>query len=774
MEGVTLNPSAPAFTPPPSGSDSAPDTLRLGSRGPPVETLQKQLGTLGENLPANGQFGPRTQLAVQRFQRANNIVPADGVVRSKTARALAQAVQAQQRGGWAAGSKASAPPASASPARDVQNLDASATRSADSQFVRGSRGWELEKKRCQTGLDPTETKELNQARSDPKQSKAVPGVFARVGKFINDEADGAQGWISKKVDQAEKGSQSWGSVGHFGTSVVGGLAKGLTEMVTGTVGLAGKGLELTDETYRKEAGKDLAAVVEHPGQVLKGVAHGIAQAVKDNPGDALGQAVSFLAPGAAAKLAGVGKVAKAAELGETAVKEAGTLAKGVSAERLAEVRTLARDAELQARYTAPPPGARAALEADLSRIPATGPAGVSNALEKFMASPLLGPEQKERVLRAATFAKDFTERTGKAAETAGEMAAKGFQDSNRLHLQDELSVMTDVAQQLKLSPRQAENAYLASIFSDVDKVPGRASLITHHEAGARAAAVRLPELFPNDPNRVAEIVEIVKAHQISPPRFFASQVMGEIMDTFLKPAGTLTPDESKALASVRLKLADSLNPEFAKAGGSGLTFGSEERALLQKMGLGEEQTKAWVGLQRKIADPLNPAHLNPARTGVAFSDAERALLSRVGLKEWAVPSSRESWAVILADGKSNYGKPPHKIYGNRGPGTFFPDQTSEQALESVLGPKGTGADAASVLPAELRPSFEASVDEARAGVERARQKMDGWLKSQGLDPQNTVYWRNTPLLPGASEADVALAKRVRGQFEQFLRKEAGL
>ena len=766
MEGITLTRSASAVALPDAGGDSWPDGLRLGSRGPAVETLQKQLNALGENVPPNGQFGPRTQMAVQRFQRANHIVPADGVVRSKTARVLAQAVEAQQRGGWGARAGTSAPAPQAGLARDAQNREASATRSADSQFVRGSRGWELEKKRCQTGLDPLETKELNQARSDPEQSKTVPGLVARVGKFIDEESGGAQGWISKKVDQAEKGTERWGSVGHFGTSVLGGLAKGLTEMVTGTVGLAGKGLELTDEGYRNEVGKDLAAVAEHPGQVLKGAAHGIAQAVKDNPGDALGQALSFLAPGAATKLAAAGKLAKVAEVGE--------LAKGVSVERLAEVRTLARDAELQARYAAPPPGARAALEADLKRLPATGPSGVSNAFEKFMASPLLGPEQKERVLRAATFAKDFTERTGKAAETAGDMAAKGFQDSNRLHLQDELSVMTDVAQQLELSPRQAENAYLASIFSDVDKVPGRPSLITHHEAGARAAALRLPELFPNDSNRVAEIVEIVKAHQISPPRFFASQVMGEIVETFLKPAGTLTTDESRALASVKLKLADSLNPEFAKTGGAGIAFGAEERALLQKIGLGEEQTKALAGLQRKIADPLNPAHLNPARTGVAFSDSERALLSRVGLKEWAVPSSRESWAVILADGKSNYGKPPHKIYGNRGPGTWFPDQTSEEALDSVLGPRGTGADAASVLPAELRSSFEVSVDQARAGVERARQKMDGWLKGQGLDPQNTVYWRNTRLLPGASEADVALAKRVRGQFEQFLRQEAGL
>jgi hypothetical protein len=141
-----------------------------------------------------------------------------------------------------------------------------------------------------------------------------------------------------------------------------------------------------------------------------------------------------------------------------------------------------------------------------------------------------------------------------------------------------------------------------------------------------------------------------------------------------------------------------------------------------------------------------------------------------------VPSSPEAWAVVLADGKSNYGKPPHKIYGNRGPGTFFKDHTSEEALASVLGPNGTGADAGSVLPDSMRVTYSASVEQARAGVERARTKMDTWLESQGLDPNHTPYWRDTPLKypdEGGTQADFELAVKVRNKFEELLRKEAG-
>jgi len=43
-----------------------------------VETIQAKVG-----VKVNGDFAPRTEAAVQRFQRANGLVP-DGIVGPKT------------------------------------------------------------------------------------------------------------------------------------------------------------------------------------------------------------------------------------------------------------------------------------------------------------------------------------------------------------------------------------------------------------------------------------------------------------------------------------------------------------------------------------------------------------------------------------------------------------------------------------------------------------------------------------------------------------------
>ena len=62
---------------------TATPTLRQGSSGAAVKTLQQKLSSKGFSLVADGQFGPKTRAAVLAFQRANGLV-ADGIVGPKT------------------------------------------------------------------------------------------------------------------------------------------------------------------------------------------------------------------------------------------------------------------------------------------------------------------------------------------------------------------------------------------------------------------------------------------------------------------------------------------------------------------------------------------------------------------------------------------------------------------------------------------------------------------------------------------------------------------
>jgi peptidoglycan hydrolase-like protein with peptidoglycan-binding domain len=83
----------------PSGLDSSAAvssnlsrTLRVGSRGQDVKTLQTWLTEAGYRIHASGTFGPNTAREVRAFQRAHKL-QASGVVGAKTISALRAAVQ---------------------------------------------------------------------------------------------------------------------------------------------------------------------------------------------------------------------------------------------------------------------------------------------------------------------------------------------------------------------------------------------------------------------------------------------------------------------------------------------------------------------------------------------------------------------------------------------------------------------------------------------------------------------------------------------------------
>jgi peptidoglycan hydrolase-like protein with peptidoglycan-binding domain len=79
------------------GSASAAPTirrvLRVGSRGPDVRLLQNWLTDVGLPTAPDGDFGPATRSAVQRFQRAARLAPPSGTAGAHTVSTLGRWVQ---------------------------------------------------------------------------------------------------------------------------------------------------------------------------------------------------------------------------------------------------------------------------------------------------------------------------------------------------------------------------------------------------------------------------------------------------------------------------------------------------------------------------------------------------------------------------------------------------------------------------------------------------------------------------------------------------------
>jgi len=98
-EVTTTTPAAtttPSTTPASTSIRIPAGTLKLGDKGAQVTILQRALKSLGYSPGTiDGKYGPATQRAVARFQRAAKLAT-DGILGPKTLAALAQAVSAKR------------------------------------------------------------------------------------------------------------------------------------------------------------------------------------------------------------------------------------------------------------------------------------------------------------------------------------------------------------------------------------------------------------------------------------------------------------------------------------------------------------------------------------------------------------------------------------------------------------------------------------------------------------------------------------------------------
>jgi lysozyme family protein len=88
----TVTVTTPASTPTVPAAEVPSQTLSPGATGAQVKVLQRALTTLGFSPgKADGDYGPSTQVAVEKFQAAHNL-GTDGVVGPQTLAALNQAL----------------------------------------------------------------------------------------------------------------------------------------------------------------------------------------------------------------------------------------------------------------------------------------------------------------------------------------------------------------------------------------------------------------------------------------------------------------------------------------------------------------------------------------------------------------------------------------------------------------------------------------------------------------------------------------------------------
>lgn len=133
-----------------TAASASQPVLRQTSKGAAVERLQSALTEAGYPCAVDGDFGPRTDDALRRFQQDNGLT-VDGIAGPRTWAALASSGQAQQ-------AQAQQPAQAQAPAQaNGSSFDASTTPSLDRVLRPNCRGEDVEQLQTmlqQAGFDP--------------------------------------------------------------------------------------------------------------------------------------------------------------------------------------------------------------------------------------------------------------------------------------------------------------------------------------------------------------------------------------------------------------------------------------------------------------------------------------------------------------------------------------------------------------------------------------------------------------------------------------------
>ncbi len=420
------------------------------------------------------------------------------------------------------------------------------------------------------------------------------------------------------------------------------------------------------------------------------------------------------------------------------------VALSVAREVTADLRLLTLDHRHAATFP-PIENMRAALKAlreDLAEVRVLGQGGkVTDIHDKIQKEPLLAKAQKDRIFRVLAEVRESYLRIDGAL---GPVAPnKGYQIVNWKHTRAEIDQVLEAAKLAKLSPQAAEDAILASIFSDAVKTPQ--NFIVHNIDGAAAAVEVLSRYLDlgvaKNLERVQGIWRAAKEHQIGPPAFMAT--------------------------ICRSLLAAKIGKAAAEA-----------------------QADVLAAISAKIAHPFDKRHLVPDGSELAFTDSERALLVQLDVHDWTVPYEGSahygaSRAVIDGDSLINYACPDGwaKIAALRGPDTqpFFEDKTVFDSLHSA---KHSFDDALTVVSDPAKPLMQAGLERTRRAIRRVRDRMQDWFATQApwlpFNADGTIAFWNSPLkypsqgkLDKKEQLQFGFAKEIRERVVAFLREEQG-